>query len=316
MTWIRNNPFIAGLAGVLVAGAAAFGVLIYSAYGKFSAVEVDYAKQAGELKRLQTLSPYPEQANYEKLKQQQDGYISQINGLSESVARMQLPVEPLSPERFQDELKAAVTNVSARARQNGTSLPEKFYLGFENYQALPPKTEAAPLLGRQLRAIEMVMGAVLDARASVTAITRQNLPAEQPPASASTARPPANAAVKATDDSGKLVSSTSFGIDLVAEQSQLRSVLNALANEQRQLFVVRSLRIENQNKKGPSRAEVQAPVSTGQPAAGVFGQEGAEGATAAGATPSMQFVVGDEKLLVSLKIDIMEFAPPKAGKGK
>jgi hypothetical protein len=312
MNWIRNNPFIAGFVGVLIVCTGLLGFLIFTASGKYSGVRDEYAAQAAELKRLQALSPYPEQANFDKLKAQKDEYVSKINGLIDSVAAMQLPPEQTTPEQFQDQLRAAVTAASARGQQNGTQLFDKFYLGFEDYQSKPPKAEAASPLGRQLHAMELAIGIILDARpAGITAIKRQRL-AQEGAATAATSPSPVPAAQPAKKP---LVSSSSLEVDLLLGQSQLRSILNQLAAETKQMLVVRSLEIKNEKDKGPTLAEATAaPATAGQPVAdAATAQNGVQPAPSAQA---LRFVVGDEKLLVALKIDIMEFTRPAVAKGK
>src|SRR4029434_11207617 len=69
--------------------------------------------------------------------------------------------------QFQDRLRESVNRVVAKANEAGVQLlasGAKFYMGFDLYQTEPPRPEAAPALGRQLKALEWVMMQLIDNR--------------------------------------------------------------------------------------------------------------------------------------------------------
>jgi hypothetical protein len=302
MNWVRENQFLSAFLGAMLAGVGALGYLLFSAYGEFSEVSGQYEKQAAELRRLQSLTPYPDEGNVKKLDEQKDDFIARIGSLQTSLAAMEFPREPLTPEQFQDKLRASVSATQDKAKQGGIKLPDKFYLGFDQYQAVPPKTAAATPLGWQLKAIELVVNQMLDSKIdSLAAITRAPLPEE---GEGKPARPDAAARAPVSQTARPLVVSYPFSVSFVAEQSRFRKILNDLASTSKQFFIVRSLRLNNENEKGPPRAGavVADAAATPPPAPDKPAQPGA-----APAAERLKFIVGYEKLKVTLNIEVVDF---------
>ena len=264
MNWVRENRFLSAFLGVMLAGVGALGYLLFSAYGDFSEVSGQYEKQAAELRRLQSLTPYPDEENVRKLEEQKDDFIARIGSLQTSLAAMEFPREPLTPEQFQDKLRASVSATQEKAKQGGIKLPDKFYLGFDQYQAVPPKTAAATPLGWQLKAIELAVNQMLDSKIdSLTAITRAPLPEE---GEAKSGRPDAGVAKgTAPKAAAPLAVAYPFSVSFVADQSRFRKILNDLASTSKQFFIVRSLGVKNENEKGPPRSEAVAADTTATP---------------------------------------------------
>ena len=75
-----------------------------------------------------------------------------------------LPVTPMQPNEFQARLREMVMKVMEKARANRVKLPDIFFLGFDEFSAALPSTEAAPLLGQQLAEVELIADILIDAR--------------------------------------------------------------------------------------------------------------------------------------------------------
>jgi len=54
------------------------------------------------------------------------------------------PVGPMAPNEFQSRLRIALNAVTDKARANKVKLPDKFYLGFNDYVSALPTESAAP----------------------------------------------------------------------------------------------------------------------------------------------------------------------------
>src|SRR5215210_7330256 len=162
MDWIRENKFLTGFFAAVAVGAAVLGFLMFSARARHAEVHDQYTQQATELHRLQTLPLYPDEASLKKLRDQHQAVTSATVALQTSLNAMEFPVQPMTPEQFQDRLRASVSAATDKAKANGAKLPDRFYMGFDTYQATLPRPEAAPLLGRELQAIEFVVNALLD----------------------------------------------------------------------------------------------------------------------------------------------------------
>jgi len=281
MNWIKENKFLAGFLAVLLVGAVALTFLLISNQGNFAEVSDNYSKQSAELSRLQNLVPYPDEANLKLMRDQKDDYVANIGKLEKELATShQFALEPMPPERFQDLLKKTVDAV---VEKSGTGvLPQKFYLGFDTYQATPPRGEAAAPLARELKAIDLVVNILLDNKVTaITEIRRPQLAEEGDPRAAAAQK--------------KLVRKTPFDVTFVAEQMRARKALNEIVGSKKQFFILRSLIVKNEKEKGPPRADAAAPATTGT-------GTGTE-------TPVIKMVVGNEKIIVTARIEIVDFAP-------
>jgi hypothetical protein len=107
-----------------------------------------------------------------------------------------------------------------------------------------------------------------------------------------------------------IVSSSSFDISFVADQSAARAALDAIANAD-QFFIIRYLNVENSASEGPPRggdAEAAAAAAAPQPDSSQQQQPGAApAAPAALAQPGVTVLAGRETLTVSLRIEMITF---------
>ncbi|MGC3991249.1 MAG: Amuc_1100 family pilus-like protein [Chthoniobacteraceae bacterium] len=314
MNWIKENKFLAIFIAVMVVGVGVLGYLLYSSSDQFDQVSSSYTSQAAQLNQLQGLTPSRTEDNLAKVKQQKDEYVKQIAGLQDKVAGMQFPVEDMTPSSFQSALKDAVNDTEAKATASGVKLPEGFYLGFQDYQSVPPRNEAASALGQQLKAIKLVVDALITSRISqITAIARDPLPQESKvqaqPADAAVPRPPVPAGGQA--DESKLLTKETFQVAFSADQAKFQQALNAISSADEQFIIVRNLRLHNDQIKGPSRIKpVTATAATAQVALDASGQPIADDSQK---NDWLQPIVGREKVNVTLSLEIIDFAK-SAGK--
>jgi hypothetical protein len=282
MTWIRENKFLAGFFGFILVAAAGLGFLIYQAYGHFGEVDDNYKQQIEKLNGLQSAVPYPDQGNLNKAKEQQTAYVGNIKNLLQDVAAVQFQMEPLTPEAFQDNLRATVNSVTAKAAPK--QLPDKFGLGFERYLTETPRKEAASTLGRELKAVEFIVNELIDSKVeSITSVIRPPLPEEN-----GTITP-----------KGKLplVTKEEFDVTFICEQGRFRKILNELVDTKKQFYIIRLLRVKNQALTSPSKN----PTGAAAAATPAPGSKDAGG---------LHYILGTEKLEVTLKLEIVDFNPP------
>jgi hypothetical protein len=278
--------------------AVGLAVLVYFAYSRYSEVSQRYSTNASELKRLQTLAPYPNAQNLVKVEEEKRAYIEAVTGVQETLSQLEFPLEPITPEGFQDKLRATVSAVAARAKENNTKLPPKFYLGFDRYQTEPPRPESAPALGRQLEAITFVVRTLIDDKVdTILSINRPPLPDE------GSARTSAKSVPVAEKSS--LVRKYPFQISFVGEQGRLRKVVNDIVRTDKQFYILRALRVKNQRDKPPSRA---GGIGGGEEIQ--FGTQAPPEAPQPGNVQQLHFIVGNEFTQFDLKLEIVDFAAP------
>ena len=289
---LGQNKFYIGLGAVLLVGCLGLGFLLYQASSDFSAAEQKYNEQVEDLKRLQSLDLYPEARNQKILEEQMKEAQDSALALHRQLVPMAFALEPMTPEQFQDKLNEAVKSLTEKAANAGVDLSDKLYLGFSEYRTATPRPEAAAALGRQLKCIAYAVDAMIEKKViAITKITRPPLPEEQDPAPRSAAPAPKPGAGKPAP---VLFATYPFEIEFVAEQRAFQSVLNELSQSTKQFFILRPVTIKNQSEKAPKKIDPGAA---------------AEASGKAGAGPAkMRYVLGAEKLNVTLRIDSVVFA--------
>ena len=293
MNWIKQNKFLSGFLAVMVIGVGVLGYLLFSAKSLYDEGRSDYETKVAELNRLENLKPYPEAENLKQFDAQKKEHAAAIDALHKNVAAAQIPIEPLTREQFQDKLREAVTRITTKAKESGMGLPAMFYMGMEKYQTEPPLPEAAPALGRQLKALEFVLTKMIEGGiASITKFDRESLPEEE--GKGKKDKEPAGKAGAPPKSAKGLVAYRSIEIEFTAEQSRFRSFLNGIVTEKSQFFVPRLVVVKNEKDVAPPR------VQPGQPAA--------PAASPDKENTDSKYTFGLEKVNVAMVLDMVDFA--------
>ena len=303
MNWFRENRFLGAF--LIALGLSTLGSLwlLWSAKGGWEEVYSRFNQTAAELNRLERLAPYPSQDNLRKMKVHADDYASAFAKLKDELKLRVPPATPLAPNELQSRLRVAMTSVAEKARANKVKLPEKFYLGFDEFASALPTTEAAPLLGLELAQVEWLVNTLIDARVeALTSFRRVTNPAENAAASPPPAGPKSGPAVAPgpTQLERNLVETTFLSTPAAA-----RRALNQIAGTNQHFFIIRLLHVRNEKDKGPPRenapdgtsaaATASSPLPTGSP-----GAKPPPG-------PALNFIVGTERIETSAKIEIVRF---------
>ncbi len=322
MNWIKENKFLTGYLAVLAAAAGVLIFLVFDAKGKFDDAQSAYNQQADELNRLEKLPLYPNAINLRKREDQKQDHQIRINELEAKLLQYQIPVEPITPEAFQDKLRASATEFAQHANDAGMKLPEKFFMGFERYQTEPPKPAAAPLLYRELRAMELVLNDLpAHSVVELKSITREQLPEETGAMHAETAAPsrPGQAAAGGAhaDKAAAQVAKHPFEIIFLAPKGAFQIILNDVATNKTQFMIPRQIIAHNEKDKGPTRDEAgQASTPPSGAAAAPAQAQPAHPAAApaiskpADTTPT--FIVGEERVEVTMRVEVVDFQNSKA----
>ena len=311
----RSKIFFIGFGVVMVGGLGVLGYLLSQSVSHFSELSQSYDEQSTELKRLQTLPLYPEQSNLVKLKEVREAAGEAAASLQKQLIPMSIPLETITPEQFQDKLRALVSSITGKAKPLGVKLPKDFYLGFPQYQKSPPKTEAASPLDRQLKAVEIAVNALLEQKVEeIVKIDRTPLPEEVDALKVLPTAPikPVGLPGKVEAPKPEFFSKFPFEIQFRTDQSRLRRVLNDLAKNEKQFFVIRPITIQNSGDKPLQKVD---PLAAAAAAAQVSGT--APGSATSANQPKAQnlrYLVGMEKLNVLLRLEMVVFANTPANK--
>ena len=298
-TWFQQNRFLGSFLVVFALATVAALYFLFSARSGFNDAQLQFESNLAELNRLQRLSPFPNEANLRKMKTQAEDYSAQLDKLKGELRTHVLPATPMAPNEFQSRLRQASIAVAEKARANRVKLPENFYLGFEEFATTLPDTAAAPLLGQQLAQAELLANILLDARVEAITSFRRVASAEQRPgAAAPTPTPtPRRGPSVAAAAGPELIERTAIETAFVSSPGAARRVLNQIATVNEQFYITRTLHVLNEKDKGPARDEPSAAAVAAPPA------------PAPGATPAsaLQFIVGNERIQTSARIEMVRF---------
>lgn len=344
MSWFQENKFLAGFLIVTAVGAGALGFLAMSAQSKFAESEERYDQLAGDLSRLQGQAPFPSDPNVRKMDELRKAHEAAIVALQADLSKAEIPVEPISPGGFQDLLKASVDEVRGKAAANGVELPPTFYLGYAKYESSPPKDAAAAPLARMLKSVKIAVLQLIQERvASITSVDPEPLPEEKDGAPAGD---DSEKKGKKGGSDGSLVERYPFTVVFVGKERAFHSFVNQIVTNKQQFMIPKTIKIANEKTTGPQRGVSNAPIfipdDPGLPPDGtVPPPDGAippapdapadPNAPAAPPAPGVPVnappapgrapaekaltpVVGEEKLLVNMTIEVVNFTePPAAG---
>lgn len=332
MSWIKENKFLAGFAGVTLVGVGALGFLTLQSKSRYDEALSNYEQESGELNRLQNLQPFPNPENVAKLDEQRKAQAEALKQLQESLSKIELPLEQVSPQQFQDKLRATVDTINQQANEAGVQrAAETANLGFDRYLSEPPRPEAAAALARQLRAIEIITGNLIKNRvAAINKIEREELPEERV-----NREEPDPSGKPGAKPSKTLVSGSVVQIAYLADQRSALNVLNEIVDSKDQFFIPRLVSFKNEKDVGPARNDPAAGPAAGVPLPGAVPDPGpaagaptpdaaapaAPGAVPAPGTPAapglpgitaaapqQRIIVGEERVEVTIRIEIVDFA--------
>lgn len=286
--WFQQNRWLGRFLIVIGASTLVALILIFVAKGSFNRALERFNEAAVERARLERLDPFPNETNYQKMKTYIDNYGAALERFKAELKTHALPApEQLAPNEFQTRLREAITAAVEKARANKVKLPENFALGFEEFTAALPNETAAPLLGQALSQIQMLVNILIEARVDgLSVFKRTPLPEERGPAAGKTgAQPPSGP---------RTLERSVVELTFAAAPSVLRKVINQIASANEQIYIIRTLYVRNEMREGPPREPPLAhPADTDEPAATK--------------QSALHFIVGNEHLETSARIEIVRF---------
>jgi len=340
MNWFKQNPFYAALLIVTLLACGGAGFFLFKAKGEYDAVSADYDTEARSLLRLQAQDPFPSAQNQEKLELQLDAYTASAVALRDQLAARNLAVSVLTPGEFQQTLLEAVNELKNKAANGRVQLPPEFFLGFLEFRDTLPENEIVPQLTVQLKAIEQIVQLLVDTNvANLTAIERDLVEAELPPAPVEASKPKRSrkkvkdleeedAPVIATDRT-EMIRPYGFEIGFTCEHAAFESILNEIT-QMKHFYVIRAVSVRNERPQAPAKGMALLPSDPN--AAAGFDPNSPEsllnqpddGQSSDGEAPvigggeegdieALKVVLGREKVEVVLRIELFEFLEPETG---
>jgi hypothetical protein len=334
MNWIKENKSLAAVFGVMIVGAIALGVWLYSSYAGYTAKREEWDTTHAQIKRLESEKLYPNPANAAEKEQLVTEYAQQVELLRTALLdpSVQQGIKSLSETEFQARLKERVNAVRAAANGNMT-LPDNFALGFEEYTgSLPRSADVAAELGLHLDVIEKLVTTLVESGVkSLDGFERAPLPNEKgnPPAPKAAAAAPQKAKggkkplISEETAAEPVLDRYTVKMFLTADQAPFQAVLNTLSDPAKMphFVVVRLLRVENEQTESPLKEAIRSQARGANSGDGSIpdGSSDAPAPSVAGAarviTPPAALpadavtVMGAELLKVYLEIDYIRFRP-------
>jgi hypothetical protein len=289
VNWFRHNRWLGTF--LIVFGVITLVLLLFlwRARSGFAEANGRLTESLNERDRLEGLNPFPNDANYEKMKVHLKNYGDTLEKVKEDLKTRTLPVTSLAPNEFQARLRQVTLVEAEKARASKVKLPPSFHMAFDEYTARLPETSAAPLLGQELSQIALLVDYLITARIdSLNSMRRTPLPEER----GATAPPPA--AKPGATPGGSTATPVMFERNIVdltfsASSAAARKVLNQIASSSQQFYIIRTLYVRNEKEKGPPREEGARTQATPAPNA------------------ALSFIVGNEHIEVSVRIEMLRF---------
>jgi hypothetical protein len=312
MKWFQQNRALGTIllaSGICILLGAA---LLYWRWSVWSEAKQTFDQATAERTRLQSLDPFPNDANYRKLQGYLERYSDALGKFKDELKAEVAPAPPLAPNEFQSRLRQATLAAEERARTNSVKLPDKFQLGFDEFARIMPSTAVAALLGQELSQVQMLINILLDAKVdSITAFRRRPLPEERAASATPTPKPtpsgpsarggrvatPRAPAKPAGTPAPTLIERNVIEVTFKAAPSAARKVMNEITSSTSQFFIIRTLYVHNEKDKGPPRERTGAPTPAPSPEASP-GQQGGG---------ALNFIVGNEHVEVSATIEMLRF---------
>ncbi len=340
MSWIQENKFIAGLAGVT---AVIGGAILYFGYSQGNAYEkkkAEYDALKDQHTRLEKSHPYPDETNLKKRRENIHQFAATIKEVKTMLERYQPgKLASPTPEQFSDAQVKMRDSLRNAFKKADTTLPEGCEFGFEKYAKVQASSSATAELNYQLGAIQWLLGklaatkpdALLNVRRQELAIEKGAVAPPEPSRRTKRRGKKSNARRPKRGASPDVNPYTLMPVELAftAKESAVREFFKEMANSKEYFYAIRSIRIRNEKQIPPAVKDAGFPegggAGNGGAAAGAdepFGGsavpddggaapegEGEEGVPAskpaADGSRILKQVLGSEKLHVYISFDIV-----------
>lgn len=272
MSWIKENKFVAGLAGVTTVITVAILYVGLSQGGAYDEKLEQYQDLKGQYATLEKSKPYPSSENLSDREEGIEEYENTISAVRQLVLGYRPEkLEKMTPEQFKDiRVKMEDDLKVLFAKKPETKLPEGCAFGFETYaEGTSVKAGATAKLHYELGAIQWMLGKLAGVKPDAIAnIRRIELPEEsgkvivaepQPRNRKGRARGPAGGK-NSQKAAGRAYELMPMEISFTASEASVREFLLALVNSKEYFYAVRGVRILNESQAAPNQRDASFPV--------------------------------------------------------
>ena len=292
MNWFKENTILSSILLVCLLIMVAIAYFASEAYTTYSAALESLTSQIDNFSSSQKESPYPTDEYLKIISEGKKKYTDTLAALKERLFKMETPLEPITPQEFQDKLREGVNDLRKKAQTNNIKLPEKFFFGFDEYQAQLPSPETAPALNRDFKVVQKLLISLL----SLPVEAINSLEREASPVATPTPAPAPNKSVETTPTPKPPILKTTFKLSFTATQEKTRAAINMIPKSD-VFLIIRSLTMENTKPAAPSKKDPAINSKDKSPT-------------------SLQVLFGNESVKTDLSLEIIDFPnidpePPK-----
>ncbi len=334
MSWIQKNSFPFALSGITLLGVA--GLFYYGTKGgsRYETAKSDYQQAVDEASSIEKIVPYPTASNRDGKKKAIEDFKKDVESLQEAFSAFRPgELQMVSPGQFIDRLQEVNRETREQFELNAVVVPDAFFAGFKDYTGKLPSKSSTGILGYQLEAIrELLLVLAKSGATELRNLHRPGLDEETglvyQPSPDMVARP------------------LPLEITFKGPERAVRRFVTSLVKSDNHYWAIRSLRIGNVKMNPPKTADARfgAPAARNQREAAFedifrFGEDSegqappppeegeqpapeaepppdasaapAPAAAAPGENRILALILGNEELVVHLRLDLMMFLEPK-----
>ncbi len=307
MTWIKRN--LIWLVGLLSFALMVLGslLLLKSQMAERDKVAVELEAQIKELERLTSLPNFPDPGNVKDMQQDNQQMDQRITQLLQQFAKAKVPTQSLTGIKFREIMNKRTQELEKRARRQGLSIPLDYLFGFERYEKTIPDNEYVPLLIKQLNVVEEIATTLLKSPRvllleSITRVEFEDAGGEE---TRNMRRKPdeivemPNNFKGSQNDPAKMYTVMPFELQIAADPEGLRNFLNNLTRSKYLLIPayikLKSDEMEVTGKVKKAEVTPEGKVITPLPEEALIAAE------------TTKYVLGQQKINISMRIDWVEF---------
>jgi hypothetical protein len=301
MKWLKENPVLSSLLGILLLASGGMTYLAIDSSASHEQAVNSYSSEVKNVENIKKRSLFPNEQTKKKIESQNKEYKEKLNLLINKLSKMEAPLEPITPQEFQDKLRNAVNQIRSSAQDKKVKLPEKFFLGFDDYQSQLPTPELAPLLFRELKNIQNYITQLINLQ--VSSIDRLERKAADPQPTPTPTENVKNKKDKQQATKAPAFTISTFNVGFTAALDKCRYAINDIPSNNA-FLIIRNLDMENSKPMAPSK-KASAEEFTGIP-----------DQNKADTRSNIKVILGQELVKTSLTVEIFDFADPQPEESK
>jgi len=267
MSWIQENKFVAGVAGVTAVIGGAILFYGFSQGSEYNQKLEKYEELKAQYSQLEKSQPYPSAKNLKHREQKIADYEDEIKEVEKLISAYKpTKLEKVTPEKFKDLQVQMESELRSKFEKARVELPENCLFGFEKYATTSVRADATPKLVYELGAVKWLMSELASLKPEkVVNIRRSELPEESGKKEVVTSKSKLRkhsfrGKGKSLSDDNKVYELMPFELTFTAKEDVVRKFLMKIVNSDEYFYAIRAIRIRNEKQIPPNVKDANFPV--------------------------------------------------------